>query len=171
VLQSCSCSCNGCLKLAHFDVLPHFICFFTLKPRAVSALQYRSLSTIHNRCRQHNVFGSRLLLLQDVSSPSWSDTLRASPVDFRVPWDDAKQSHCNAIRLHGFAGTDTCKHSNCIVISDIYIKKLSRCRHLGSNGERNYSSYSFLTSALDGVVSVTPRPRFTPGKVPPVPTG
>jgi hypothetical protein len=32
-------------------------------------------------------------------------------------------------------------------------------------GERRYSSYSFLTSALDGgVVSVTPRPRFTPGE-------
>jgi len=30
-------------------------------------------------------------------------------------------------------------------------------------GERRYSSYSLLTSALDGViVRVTPRPRFTP---------
>jgi hypothetical protein len=36
-------------------------------------------------------------------------------------------------------------------------------------GER-YSSYSFSTSALDGgwVVSVTPRPRFSPGKKTPV---
>jgi hypothetical protein len=28
---------------------------------------------------------------------------------------------------------------------------------------KRHSSYSFTTSALDGVVSVTPRPRFTPG--------
>jgi hypothetical protein len=27
-----------------------------------------------------------------------------------------------------------------------------------------YSSYSFTSSAVDGVVSVTPRPRFPPGK-------
>jgi hypothetical protein len=34
-----------------------------------------------------------------------------------------------------------------------------------------YSSYSFLTSVLDvgELVSVTPRPRFAPGKGPPVP--
>jgi hypothetical protein len=42
---------------------------------------------------------------------------------------------------------------------------------IGGDGERMYSSYSFSTSALNGgrVVSVTPRPRFTPGKGPPVP--
>jgi hypothetical protein len=31
-----------------------------------------------------------------------------------------------------------------------------------AQGERMYSSYSFTTSALDGVVSVTPRPRYIP---------
>jgi hypothetical protein len=42
-------------------------------------------------------------------------------------------------------------------------------RHGSIWGERRYSS-SFLTSALDGgEVSVTPRPRFAPGKQPPVP--
>jgi hypothetical protein len=35
-------------------------------------------------------------------------------------------------------------------------------------GERRYNSYSFLTSALDGVVSVTPWQHFTPGKEFPV---
>jgi hypothetical protein len=36
-------------------------------------------------------------------------------------------------------------------------------------GDRRYSSYSFLTSALEGgeVVSITPRPHFTPGKIVP----
>jgi hypothetical protein len=34
-----------------------------------------------------------------------------------------------------------------------------------------YNSYTFLTSALDGVVSVTPWQRFTPGKESPVPSG
>jgi hypothetical protein len=46
---------------------------------------------------------------------------------------------------------------------------LPPCRR---KGERGYSSYSFLTSALEGgggVVSVTPRKRFTHAKVPPVP--
>jgi hypothetical protein len=38
--------------------------------------------------------------------------------------------------------------------------------------ERKYSSYWFLTSTMDGgVVSVTPRPRFTPGKGPSVSIG
>jgi hypothetical protein len=38
--------------------------------------------------------------------------------------------------------------------------------HTGALGERRYSSCSFLTSALQGgwVVSITPRPRFTPGE-------
>jgi hypothetical protein len=37
--------------------------------------------------------------------------------------------------------------------------------HGGTWRDRRYSSYSFLTLALDGgwVVSVTPRPRFAPG--------
>jgi hypothetical protein len=47
--------------------------------------------------------------------------------------------------------------------------KLSHYHHVGAKGTRKYS-FSFLTLALDGVVSVTPRPRFTPGKGPPVPT-
>jgi hypothetical protein len=49
-------------------------------------------------------------------------------------------------------------------------------RHGGAWGERRYSSYSFLTSALDGGEwsasrpdRVLPRPRFAPGKGPPVP--
>jgi hypothetical protein len=38
-----------------------------------------------------------------------------------------------------------------------------------AQGERRYSSYSSMNSALDGewVVSVTPRPRFAPGESPP----
>jgi hypothetical protein len=31
-------------------------------------------------------------------------------------------------------------------------KKLSRYRHAGSKGVRKYKSYSFSTSALDGVI-------------------
>jgi hypothetical protein len=42
-------------------------------------------------------------------------------------------------------------------------------RHAGTKGEMRYNSYSFLTSALDGVVSVTPRPRFTRRGRTPVP--
>jgi hypothetical protein len=35
----------------------------------------------------------------------------------------------------------------------------------GAWRERRYSSYSFLTSALEGgVVSMTPRPHYTPGE-------
>jgi hypothetical protein len=47
--------------------------------------------------------------------------------------------------------------------------KLPAARHAVAMGERKYSSYSFLTSALDGgerVVSVMPRPRFTSEKRP-----
>jgi hypothetical protein len=32
----------------------------------------------------------------------------------------------------------------------------SRYRHAGANGERRYSSYSLLTSAMDGVVPLPP---------------
>jgi hypothetical protein len=53
----------------------------------------------------------------------------------------------------------------------VFTVKLSCYLQAGAMGESRYSSYSFLTSALHGVSSVTPRPRFTPGKVPPVPTG
>jgi hypothetical protein len=51
--------------------------------------------------------------------------------------------------------------------------KLSRYRHAGDKGEKSYSSYLLLTSALDRgwVVSVTLRPRFTPGERHPVPIG
>jgi hypothetical protein len=41
--------------------------------------------------------------------------------------------------------------------------QMPRYRQAGAKGERKYSVYSLLTSALDGggVVCVTPRPRFT----------
>jgi hypothetical protein len=56
-------------------------------------------------------------------------------------------------------------------LSSYYSKKLCRYVMQAPRGRR-YSSYSFLTSALDGVsVRVTPRPRFTPGKGPAVPIG
>jgi hypothetical protein len=53
-------------------------------------------------------------------------------------------------------------------VGKIKVKKV-RCpatRHGGAWGERRYSSYSYLTSATiwGWVVSVTPRPRFTPGE-------
>jgi hypothetical protein len=45
------------------------------------------------------------------------------------------------------------------------VKQSLYTHHGGAWGERRYSSYSFTTSALDGwVVSITPRPRFTPGE-------
>jgi hypothetical protein len=46
------------------------------------------------------------------------------------------------------------------------IKRCPATRHGGTWGERRYSSYSYLTSATrwGWVVSVTPRPRFTPGE-------
>jgi hypothetical protein len=45
-------------------------------------------------------------------------------------------------------------------------KAVPATRHGGAWGERRYSSYSFLTSATvwGRVVSVKPRPRFTPGE-------
>jgi hypothetical protein len=50
-------------------------------------------------------------------------------------------------------------------------KETSRYHHAGDKGERKYSSYSFLNSALDEVSGVTPRPRFTFGKEPPISIG
>jgi hypothetical protein len=47
------------------------------------------------------------------------------------------------------------------------IKSCSTTRHEDTWRERKYSSYSFTTSSLDGVV--TPRPRFTRGEGPPQP--
>jgi hypothetical protein len=51
--------------------------------------------------------------------------------------------------------------------------KLPRTSHAGAKGERTYSSYSFLTSALDGVKWSASRPsRALPlEKGPPVPNG
>jgi hypothetical protein len=47
---------------------------------------------------------------------------------------------------------------------------LSRYGHEGANGESSYNSYSFLTSALDGVNGQRHAPpRFTPGKGLPIP--
>jgi hypothetical protein len=47
-----------------------------------------------------------------------------------------------------------------------YLKSCAITRHEVAWAYRRYSSYSFSTSALDGVwvVSVTPRPRFVPGE-------
>jgi hypothetical protein len=50
-----------------------------------------------------------------------------------------------------------------------YKGKLSRYLHAGEKGERRYSSYSFLTSTLDGVEWSASR--FTPGKDLKVPIG
>jgi hypothetical protein len=51
-----------------------------------------------------------------------------------------------------------------------YKAKQSRYTPRRRLGERRYSSYSFLSSALDGgVINVTPRPRFAPRKGPRVP--
>jgi hypothetical protein len=66
----------------------------------------------------------------------------------------------------------SCSNSN---KSDIPIKKEScpaTC-HGGAFGERRYSSYSFLTLALDGVEWSASRPghALPPGKGPLVPTG
>jgi hypothetical protein len=50
----------------------------------------------------------------------------------------------------------------------ILIQLTPAIRHAGAKGEKRYSSYSFLTSALDGgeVVSVTPGRALAPGKEP-----
>jgi hypothetical protein len=60
----------------------------------------------------------------------------------------------------------------CIAIIFVLLKlKLPHYTPWRRLGESSYSSYSFLTSALDRgwVVSGTPRPYFAPGKGPPVP--
>jgi hypothetical protein len=55
-------------------------------------------------------------------------------------------------------------YSTPLIIMDYKRVKVSRYRHVGDKGER-YSSNSFLTSALVGwVISVAPRPSFTPGE-------
>jgi hypothetical protein len=53
------------------------------------------------------------------------------------------------------------------------IKKLSRYMPWRHMGERRYSSYSYLTSAIDEGEWSASRPgrAFPPGKGPPVPTG
>jgi len=49
---------------------------------------------------------------------------------------------------------------------------LSRYRHAGTKDEKQYSSYSFLTSTLDGVVGQSNAPAVIyPRKRPPVPIG
>jgi hypothetical protein len=58
--------------------------------------------------------------------------------------------------------TDMTKHFIIIIIIEV---KLSDYRHAGAHGDMKFSSYSFLTSALDGG-EWTPLPRFTPGKDP-----
>jgi hypothetical protein len=56
--------------------------------------------------------------------------------------------------------------------NSVEMKKLSRYRHAGTKEEKAYSYFSVLTSALDWgrMVSVTPRPRFTPGERTSVPS-
>jgi hypothetical protein len=51
--------------------------------------------------------------------------------------------------------------------------KLSRYRHAGAKGKEKYTSYSFLTSTLDGGVWSASRPgrALLPGKGPLVPFG
>jgi hypothetical protein len=48
----------------------------------------------------------------------------------------------------------------CLVVK----KKSPATRHDGAWGEKRYSSYSFLTSTLDGGEWSASRPRFTPGE-------
>jgi hypothetical protein len=50
----------------------------------------------------------------------------------------------------------------------MFIKYLTRDNEPEGGGEGRYSSYSFLTSALDEVVSW---PHFSPGEGPPLPIG
>jgi hypothetical protein len=56
-----------------------------------------------------------------------------------------------------------------LIAKMLELKSSPATRHWGALKEKRYSSYSFMTSALDGVVSVTPRPRFTPRERTPVP--
>jgi hypothetical protein len=62
------------------------------------------------------------------------------------------------MQVHFLTALNYCYHGN--------KKKVSRYTPWWCMGERRYSSYSFLTSATRWwwVVSVTPRPRFTPGE-------
>jgi hypothetical protein len=57
----------------------------------------------------------------------------------------------------------------------VYVKQKScpATRHGGTRGERRYSSYSFLTSVLDGGEWSLSRPgrALPPGKEPPIPIG
>jgi hypothetical protein len=88
------------------------------------------------------------------------------------PWEpEISQVHNNTM-FHGCVENfSTMKsHQKTIFPFSFFVlasrgKSSPATRHEGAWGERRYSSYSFLTSALDGgVVSVTPRPRFTPGE-------
>jgi hypothetical protein len=60
----------------------------------------------------------------------------------------------------------------CQTRSQYNIKSCPTTRHEGTSGERKYSSYSFSTSALDGVEWWASRPgrALDPGEGPPVPT-
>jgi hypothetical protein len=61
--------------------------------------------------------------------------------------------------------------SNVTIIHTVKVK-LPHHRHAGDKGERRYSSYSFLTSALDGSEWSASQPgcSLPPGKGPLVPT-
>jgi hypothetical protein len=59
-----------------------------------------------------------------------------------------------------------------VLLTFIIYKSCPAARHTGAKEERMFISYSFLTPRnWMGVVRVTPRPRFTPGKGPLVPIG
>jgi hypothetical protein len=68
---------------------------------------------------------------------------------------------------HG--ATSTCAHEKRKEIVFHVDKRSSYC-HAGDKGERQYSSYSFLTLALDGVEWSASRPSYTlpPGERTPV---
>jgi hypothetical protein len=71
-------------------------------------------------------------------------------------------------------GTDWCFVScrlDTAVVTCSSVKSCLATRHEGTWGERRYSSYSFLTSALDGGEWSASRPgrALPPGKEPPVP--
>jgi hypothetical protein len=71
-------------------------------------------------------------------------------------------------------GAEDCnlQRLGCICIDRVK-KSSPATRHGGAWGERRYSSYSFTTSALDGVSGQrhAPAALLPPGKGPPVPTG
>jgi hypothetical protein len=59
--------------------------------------------------------------------------------------------HTKLINKSFFTSRETFGVTSCYFIVGHAVKlKLSRYRHAGDKGERKYSSYSFLTSALDG---------------------